>query len=155
MGHGWRAPVLAAWAIAVLVAGGCGPSRLTRIPDERAFADLVLKAERPVVVEFAKGGCVWCTFLNASMDALVDEYDGRVTFARFELIDMWHHVLSDRLWRRYRVSIFPTVILFVGGQETHRWVADYGAGNYRAVLDTVAGPPAPRPPATQPPASGG
>jgi thioredoxin-like negative regulator of GroEL len=40
------------------------------------------------------------------------------------------------------VVLVPTVILFVNGQEKHRWFADYSADSCRKVLDDVLGPPA-------------
>lgn len=155
-GRGVRPWTLVAWAALALVAAGCGPSRLTLIANEGAFDAQVLKSDRPVVVEFSKGGCVFCMFMDSRMEALVDEYQDRVVFARFELIDFWHRVTSDRLWRQYRIAYYPTVILFVDGKERKRWVVDYNPDNYRNVLEEVAGPVGqarPAPPAGMPAAA--
>jgi len=137
---------LLACVLVAFVAGGCGPSRLRILPDETSFNEYVLKAAQPVVVQFSKGGCVWCMFMDAGLDKLVDEYQGRVLFARFELIDAWHRVRCDRLWRRYRVAYYPTVILFINGKEKNRWVVDYNVDHYRTVLEEVVEPPPPPPP---------
>jgi thiol-disulfide isomerase/thioredoxin len=139
-----RRAALVACAIGIFVAGGCGSSRLAIIRDEVTFSEQVLKADRPAVVEFSKGGCLWCLFLDSSMDQLVGEYRGRVRFARFELVDGWGKITSETFWKRYRINLYPTVILFVGGRERKRWVVDYNADNYRKVLDETAGPPTPR-----------
>ncbi|MBE3069228.1 MAG: hypothetical protein IMZ66_03225 [Planctomycetes bacterium] len=139
-GRAVRRGLLIAWAALVLMAAGCGPSRLTLLANEGAFNAQVLKADRPVVVEFSKGGCVWCMFMDSRMDALMAEYQDRVVFARFELVDFWHRVTSDTLWRRYRIAYYPTVILFVDGKERKRWVVDYSPENYRNVLEEVAAP---------------
>ena len=144
-GRAVRRWTLVAWAALILVAAGCGPSRLTLLANEGAFDAQVLKADRPVVVEFSKGGCVWCMFMDSRMDALMAEYQDRVVFARFELVDFWHRVTSQTLWRQYRVAYYPTVILFVDGKERKRWVVDYEPDHYRSVLEEVAGPAAQRP----------
>ncbi|MCX5671783.1 MAG: thioredoxin family protein [Planctomycetota bacterium] len=137
---------LLAGVILALAAAGCGPSRLKTIGNEIAFEEQVLKADRPVVLEFGKGGCVWCMFMDSRMEPLIDEYQDRVIFARFELVNTWHKVLSRTLWKRYRIGLFPTVVLFVGGREKKRWVVDYNPDNYRKVLNEVVGPPAPKTP---------
>jgi len=136
--------LLVACAIGIFAAAGCGSSRLAIIRDEVTFNEQVLKADRPVVVEFSKGGCLWCMFVESTMDQLAGEYQGRVRFARFEMVDGWGKIASETLWKRYRIGLYPTVILFVGGRERKRWVVDYNADNYRKVLDETAGPPPPR-----------
>jgi thiol-disulfide isomerase/thioredoxin len=133
-------------AIGVFVSGGCSPSRLATIGDEATFNEQVLKADRPVVVEFSKGGCVWCLFLASRMDPLVGEYRDRARFAQFELVDVWGKIASETLWKRYRIGLFPTVVLFVGGREKKRWVVDYNPDNYRKGLNEIVGPPTPKTP---------
>ena len=130
---------LVACAIGIFAAAGCGSSRLAIIRDEATFNEQVLKADRPVVVEFSKGGCLWCLFVDSSMDPLVGEYQGRVRFARFELVDVWGKIASETLWKRYRIGLYPTVLLFVNGKEKKRWVINYSGDAYRKVLEEVVG----------------
>ena len=132
----WVAVVLAA-----LAAAGCGGSRLRPIASEGEFTEYVLKADRPVLVEFYKGGCVSCLFIDPCMDQLAGEYPDRVIFAKFELESFWMKITCPPIWKRYRVALFPTVILFVNGQERKRWVVDYSGDSYRQVLNEVARPP--------------
>ncbi|HUU31132.1 MAG TPA: hypothetical protein VMY69_03435, partial [Phycisphaerae bacterium] len=58
--------LLVACAIGIFAAAGCGSSRLAIIRDEVTFNEQVLKADRPVVVEFSKGGCLWCMFVEST-----------------------------------------------------------------------------------------
>jgi thioredoxin 1 len=144
----------AAWvavALAALAAAGCGGSKLRPVASEEEFAEYVLKADRPVLVEFYKGGCVSCLFIDPCMDQLAGEYDDRVIFTKFELENFWSKITCPPLWKRYRVALFPTVILFVNGQERKRWVVNYNGDSYRQVLDEVTRPPA----ATKTPDAGG
>jgi hypothetical protein len=69
-----------------------------------------------------------------------------VTFAKFELVTSYFALTSQDIENRYNITTFPTVILFVGGQERYRWVMKYDLNNYRSVLNAiVAGPPAGNP----------
>lgn len=51
-------------------------------------------------------------------------------------------VVSAQLQERYEVRAFPTVILFVSGQERNRWVMHYAIDDYRRALDAIVGPAA-------------
>jgi thioredoxin 1 len=144
----------AAWvavALAALAAAGCGGSKLRPIASEAEFTEFVLlKADRPVLVEFYKGGCVSCLFIDPCMDDLAGEYPDQVIFAKFELENFWSKITCPAIWKRYRIALFPTVILFVDGQERKRWVIDYSRDSYRQVLNEVTRAPA----ATKAPAGG-
>jgi thioredoxin-like negative regulator of GroEL len=135
---------LAACAILAAVAAGCGPSKLRPIDTEFDFNRQILKAERPAVVYFTKEGCAACMFLNPCMDQLYDEYQDRVEFAEFDLMTFWGTVKCETVWKRYRVALLPTVVLFVGGKEKQRWVGEFNRDAYRKTLNEVVGPPAPQ-----------
>jgi len=129
--------------VTAVAAGGCGPSKLRPIDTEFDFNRQILKAERPAVVYFTKEGCAACMFLNPCMDQLYDEYQDRVEFAEFDLMTFWGTVKCETIWKRYRVAILPTVVLFVNGKEKRRWVSEYSGDAYRKALNEVVEPPAP------------
>jgi len=140
---------LLACAVLALVAGGCGSEKLLKIEDLADFQQTVLKAKRPVVVDFHKGGgCPPCKMLEPVLAQLCDEYQGRVIFARFELISAFFEVTSEELKAKYDIFYIPTAILFVNGKEVKRWPLDFMINDYRKVLDQYVGPPAPPGPMT-------
>jgi len=132
---------LMAWALLVPVAGGCGPSKFKTVTNETEFEEYVLKADKPVLVAFFKGGCATCLFLDPCLDQLAEDYDGRVKFAKFELMRFWFEVTCPAIQKRYRIGLFPTVVLFAEGKEKKRWIIDYSRDAYRKVLDEIVGPP--------------
>jgi thioredoxin 1 len=146
--------VLAACAVLVLVAAGCGASKARLIRSEEEFNDVVLKADRPVLVEFYKGGCAGCLFLDPCMDQLADEYRDCVLFTKFELETFWMKITCPPLWKRYHIGLFPTVLLFVNGKEKKRWAVNYSRDAYRQVLEDVLGAAIPKeaPPKSEGPA---
>jgi len=138
------AMVLAACAAAAIVAGGCNP--LIRNPGNEAEFREVLdtSAGKPVVIDFFKGGCASCMFLEGTIDQLSKDYEGRVVVVRYELMRFWLEITSMPIWKEYRIGIYPTVVLMVDGKEKKRWIADYNINNYRKVLTELVGPPAPK-----------
>jgi thioredoxin 1 len=147
-----------AGVVLVLVGGGCGASKFTRINETVSdFHKQVLQADQPVLVEFYKGGCPTCGLLEPTLNQLFDEYSGRMKFICFELMRPYFAVSCPEVQKKQRIAYYPTVILYVKGEEKKRWIIDYGIDNYRAVLnETVGGPAvaekpdAPRPDASQP-----
>jgi thioredoxin 1 len=144
--------VLAA-AMGLFAAGGCGGSKTMHLKETAAdFQQQVLKADKPVLVDFYKEGCAACGALDPAMDQLADEYRGRVTIAAFRIYTFFVEVTCPPIKEQYDISFTPTVVLFVNGQEKHRWITDYNADAYRKVLNEVAGPPAPQAKPAKPPA---
>jgi thiol-disulfide isomerase/thioredoxin len=129
---------MVAWAILCVVAGGCpgcGGEKMTPIANAAQFKEAVLKADRPVLVDFYKGGCPTCLALNPKMDQLAEEYKGRVIVAKFMLMQTYFAVTSPQLKDTYDIQYYPTVILFVNGRATCRFLRDYDLAPYRKAID--------------------
>ena len=140
-----RAPGIISCAIHGLLSGGRAGAKLTTIKDEADFAQRILRAERPAVVVFYKGGCPTCLLLHPALKQLAEEYHGRVIFAGFEVMKPYFVVTCREVKRQYHIAYYPTVILFVSGEERKRWTLNYRLASYRKALDKVlAGPQANR-----------
>ncbi len=131
---------VAACTMLVLTLAGCASEEIRPIKDETDFQAQVLASDKPIMVDFYKGGCPTCALLDPMMNKLAEEYRGRVVFARFELMKPYFAVTSEKLKTDYDIAMFPTEILFVNGKEKARWVIDYNEDGYRKVLNEVAGP---------------
>jgi len=133
---------VAACVLLALVCGGCGGStRTTRVGESAAdFNQQVLKAEKPILVQFSKDGCVACWAMDGLVDQLAQEYEGRVTMASFRAYNFLFGIPCKEINRRYNIGAVPTVILFINGQEKKRWVGEHNGDKYRPVLDQYAGP---------------
>jgi thiol-disulfide isomerase/thioredoxin len=134
---------LVACVALVLTAGGCATNQMKSISDRADFQQKVLRSDKPVLVDFYKGGgCPTCVLLNPTLTQLADEYKGRVQFTSFEAMTPFFQVTSQTLKDRYDIQYFPTVVLFVNGREKQRWILDYNIDNYRNALDQVTRAPA-------------
>ena len=132
-----------AGVLLALVAGGCGASKFTRINETASdFHKQVLQADQPVLVEFFKGGCPTCGLLDPTLDQLFDEYNGRMKFVSFEMMRAYFAVSCPEVQKKQRIAYYPTVVLYVKGEEKKRWIIEYGIEKYRDVLKEVVGEPA-------------
>lgn len=137
---GLRRPAVAVCAALTMLVGGCAGGKVTRIANADAFQEIVLRSDKPVLVDFYKGGCATCIPLDSVMDKLVDEYRGRAVVAKFQTMTAFFGIPSREIKHRHDIVFFPTVILFVNGQEKKRWVMRYSIDNYRKELDKYVQP---------------
>ena len=131
-------PPRAAWVVCAFlcfVAGGCAGGEPTHLRNAEEFQQVLAQDDKPVLVDFYKGGCPTCIPMDGLMDKLAREYKDRVVVAKFMLVEPYFAVTSPELKERYAISYFPTVILFVHGRETWRFLRDYELDDYRKALD--------------------
>lgn len=97
--------------------------------EEGSWERDVLGADAPVLVDFWADWCPPCRKLAPTVDALAQEYDGRVRVAKLD-VDK-----SPAVAERYGVMSIPTLILFQGGQVVEQRIGAVPAAEIRAMLD--------------------
>jgi thioredoxin 1 len=124
-------------AILVFATGGCGDEgRMVRV-DVNSFQKVVLDSPQPVLVDFYKDDCPICWPLDPALRQLAEEYDGRVTVARFMIMTGHWTITSKETRNKYHIFYVPTVILFDKGVEVNRWNVVYAADPYRCELEKM------------------
>ncbi len=76
--------------------------------DDNFDAD-VLKSDTPVLVDFWATWCAPCKMLAPTIDAIADEFDGKLKVGKVNVDD------NPGTPAKYGVRGIPTVILFKGG----------------------------------------
>lgn len=74
------------------------------------FETEVLKSEVPTLVDFWAVWCGPCKQIAPTIDALADEYKGRLKVAK---MDVDHHQLVPQ---RFGIKSIPTLLIFKGGK---------------------------------------
>ena len=70
----------------------------------------VLQSDKPVLVDFWAEWCGQCRMMSPTIDALADDYSGRVTIGKLNVDE------NGAAAMRYGVRGIPTLLLFKGGQ---------------------------------------
>ena len=92
------------------------------------FDDVVLRSEKPVVVDFWAPWCGPCHAIAPVLEQLAQAYGDAVEFVKLD-IDANPSAAS-----RYDVLSIPTVILFQGGQARETLVGARSRGHYERVF---------------------
>jgi putative thioredoxin len=104
---------------------------LIHATDEQHFKRDVLEASAttPVLVDFWADWCAPCRMLTPLLEKLVRAYAGRFQLVTVEVDD------NMRLAGHYRLRGFPTVLLFINGEERGRFSGYKPEHLVRAFLD--------------------
>jgi thioredoxin 1 len=93
------------------------------------FDDSVLKAGAPVLVDFWAEWCGPCKRLQPTVDALAQEYAGRVTIGKLNVDE------NPNVSFKYQVRGIPTLLLFKGGQVVESVVGAVQKEELKKVID--------------------
>ena len=80
------------------------------------FEEEVLQAKEPTLVDFWAAWCAPCKMVAPVVEAIADEYDGRLRVAKMDVDG------SRQTPSRYGIYGIPTLILFKDGREFDRVV---------------------------------
>ncbi len=80
------------------------------------FEEKVLKAARPVLVDFWAEWCAPCKMIAPLVDELAEEYAGKVDFVKLD-VDA-----NPETAMRFGVRSIPTLIIFRGGKPVSQVV---------------------------------
>lgn len=80
------------------------------------FDEIVLRSDKPVLVDFWAEWCGPCQMLGPVIESLAEEYEGRAVVGKVNTDE------EQELAIRYRVMNIPTVLFFKDGREIERRV---------------------------------
>lgn len=83
------------------------------------FAEKVIQASyhRPILVDIWADWCPPCVVLAPILEKLIDDYEGSIFLAKVDIDEGENMKIAGQ----YKVRGFPTVILFVQGEEKGRF----------------------------------
>ncbi len=105
-------------------------SELLRITSENFERD-VLQSETPVIIDFWGPQCIPCRRLDPFVEALDQEFGGRVKFARVVAPE------NRQLCVQLHVMGLPTFLAFSGAQEVGRLVHDANPDTIRSLAEQL------------------
>ena len=96
------------------------------------FEAEVIQSDRPVLVDFWAEWCAPCRMLGPTIEAIADDYAGRVKVAK---LNVDHH---GEVAARFQVRGIPTVLLFNNGEVHDQMVGAGSKENIQRMVEKVA-----------------
>ncbi len=78
--------------------------------DDSNFDQMVLQAEKPLLVDFWAAWCRPCLMVAPILDELAEEYSGRIIITRVD-VDQ-----NQKTAARYSIMSIPTLLIFKKGE---------------------------------------
>lgn len=91
----------------------------------------VLKADKPVLVDFYADWCGPCKVMAPLVEELAKEYDGKAIVGKLNIDE------SDAIAVRYRVMTIPTLAVFKGGELVDKLIGVHSREEITAMLERV------------------
>ncbi len=101
--------------------------------DDSNFEQVVLKAEKPVLVDFWAVWCKPCLMVAPILDELAEEYDGRISITRLD-VDQ-----NPKTAARYSIMSIPTLLIFKNGEPVSHIVGLRPKGELKRSLEGALG----------------
>ncbi|QNU65919.1 thioredoxin [Ruminiclostridium herbifermentans] len=80
------------------------------------FDEIVLKSDKPVVVDFWATWCGPCRMVGPIMDELAEDFDGKVQIAKVNVDD------QGELAAKFKIMSIPTILTFKNGELAEKVV---------------------------------
>ncbi len=98
---------------------------------DATFDEVVLKNEKPVVVDFWAAWCGPCRMVGPIIEELSQEYDGKAVVGKVD-VDV-----NQEYAAKYGVRNIPTVLVFKDGEIVNRQVGVSPKKVYAEAIDAV------------------
>ena len=98
---------------------------------DASFDEVVLKSDKPVLVDFWATWCGPCRMLGPVIEELATEYEGRVVVGKVDVDN------NQEFAAKYGVRNIPTVLVFKDGEVVGRQVGVAPKKTYTDAVDSL------------------
>jgi len=99
--------------------------------DDSNFEQVVLKAEKPVLVDFWAAWCKPCLIVAPILDELAEEYGDKMDFVKLDVDN------NTKTAASYGIMSIPTLLIFKNGEPVSHIVGARPKGELKQNLDAA------------------
>ena len=99
--------------------------------NESNFEEVVLKSDKPVLVDLWAEWCGPCKMVHPIMDEMSEEYEGKAVFTSLDVEE------SPTIAAKYRVRNIPTVLYFKNGEVVDKQVGAVPKAKFAGKLEPL------------------
>jgi len=96
---------------------------------DATFEEVVIKSDKPVLVDFWAAWCGPCRMVGPIIEQLADDYAGKAVVGKVD-VDV-----NPEFAAKYGVRNIPTVLFFKNGEVVDKQIGAAPASAYQAKLD--------------------
>ncbi len=97
--------------------------------DDSNFNQIVLQAEKPVLIDFWAAWCKPCLMVAPILDELAEEYNGRISFVKMD-VDQ-----NPKTAAKYGIMSIPALLVFKNGEPVSHIIGFKPKGELKRSLD--------------------
>ena len=101
----------------------------TKVFTDTNFEQEVLKADKPVLVDFWAEWCAPCRMMSSTLEAVADQYSDRAKVGKVNVDE------SPSVATRYNIRGIPTLLLFKNGEVQEQVVGATSKDNILKMLE--------------------
>lgn len=124
---------------------GCATSGVPQVKDLAELDKMVATSQKPLVMDFYKEGCAHCNAFETTLRGLGRDYSGKITTAKFLLMKANGECTAPAFAEKHDIALYPTVIIYVNGKESKRFIQNYTYSDYSVAIDEILRQPTTRP----------
>ncbi len=99
--------------------------------DDSNFDQIVLKAEKPVLLDLWAPWCKPCLMVAPILDELAEEYSGKISFVKVD-VDQ-----NPKTAAKYGIMSIPSLLIFKKGEPVSHIVGSRPKGELKRILDAT------------------